>query len=562
MLGYLIKSTLCLLVLWGFYKIALEQTAAHHFKRFYLLGSLIIALALPLITLSYTVAIAPQPTLAETTGFEPVTFTENAVQPVEEPTNWLPISLGIIYASGVLLFGFRFLRNLIRLRRKINNNENVPTKSHINVLLVEKVIPHSFLRFIFLPKKDFKNNAIAPEVLQHEQAHVTQKHSWDILFIEILQVVLWFNPLLLLLKKSIALNHEFLADQAALENNNTIENYTNLLFTYSGGAHHTALSSPINYSLTKKRILMLSKTRSVKKLAERLALFVPVLALCVYFFNQEIVAKPLQKADTSILGKWVELKTEFAQLKIFNEGKQLWMKFAKDTFELRKEGDNRYTMIWKNKPFSAKNEKLSLIYKPENNELLLGENSFIRPENTYGKLFAGDWEGVDVDQDFFIRSGNGNTSWVIKEPFGTFEYYPVITPDGFYFTYDNIDTYFTVDGDIMTSSAGHHYKKVREAPKTLTIYIHKDRVSVNGYPATIDSFKKSIDLITKDWSEVDFKNYQLTVKIGTSTKLNKYVLPLDNAFRQTRLYSKNDSQVIMKLKELEPDSAIELPIKN
>ena len=300
MTAYLIKSILCLLVLWGFYKIALEQTAAHQFKRFYLLGSLAIALALPLITFSYTVEVAPQPVNTEN-FMAPAEFKDAPVaKPVAESTNWLLISSGIIYGAGVLLFGFRFLRNLLHLREKVRHNEHVKATSHINVLLVEHVIPHSFLKYIFLPKTDFKNNALPAEVLQHEQAHVIQKHSWDILFIEFLQVVFWFNPLLILLKKSVALNHEFLADQAALQQENNITNYTNLLFNYSGGAHHTALSSPINYSLTKKRILMLSKTRSVKKLTTRIALFVPVLALCVYFFNQEIIAKPLITESKSV----------------------------------------------------------------------------------------------------------------------------------------------------------------------------------------------------------------------------------------------------------------------
>ncbi|MGO4912773.1 M56 family metallopeptidase [Leeuwenhoekiella sp. W20_SRS_FM14] len=292
MTAYLIKSILCLLVLWGFYKITLEQQAAHQFKRFYLLGSLVLAFALPLITLSYSVAVEPQPAV-EQVAFDTIAVTNEVDTSIEETIHWTPILIGSIYAAGVLLFGIRFLRNLYRLREKVTHNERVKSKSHINVLLLEKIVPHSFLNYIFLPKNDFKNNAIAPEVMAHEQAHVSQKHSWDILFIEVLQVIFWFNPLLILLKKSIALNHEFLADSAALSQNKNVENYTNLLFTYSGGSHHTALSSPINYSLTKKRIIMLSKTRSVKKMATRLALFVPVLALCIYFFNQEIVAKPV-----------------------------------------------------------------------------------------------------------------------------------------------------------------------------------------------------------------------------------------------------------------------------
>lgn len=307
MIAYIIKSVLCLLILWGFYKIALEQQAVHQLKRFYLLGCLVIALVLPLITLSYSVEVEPQPAV-EQIAFDTIVVTDEVNTSIEETIHWTPILIGSIYAAGVLLFGFRFLGNLYRLREKVTHNERVKSKSHINVLLLEKIVPHSFLNYIFLPKNDFKNNAIAPEVLVHEQAHVSQKHSWDILFIEILQVVFWFNPLFILIKNSIRLNHEFLADKAALKEEADIKNYTNLLFTYSGGSHQTALSSPINYSLTKKRIIMLSKTRSVKKLTTRLALFVPVFTLCVYFFNQEIVAKPvsdegIQPKETSVVAE-------------------------------------------------------------------------------------------------------------------------------------------------------------------------------------------------------------------------------------------------------------------
>ncbi|RXG18518.1 beta-lactamase regulating signal transducer with metallopeptidase domain [Leeuwenhoekiella aestuarii] len=560
MTAYLIKSILCLLVLWGFYKIALEQTAAHHFKRFYLLGSMVIALTLPLLTFSYTVEVEPQTVIAESAVFEPTVLTETTVAtPVEEPTNWLAISLGVLYAAGVLLFGFRFLRNLIRLRRKITNNEKVQAKGHINVLLLGKVIPHSFLRFIFMPKKEFKNNSIAPEVLAHEHAHVAQKHSWDILFIEFLQVVFWFNPLLSFVKKEIALNHEFLADQAALKNENSVENYTHLLFTYSGGAHHTALSSPINYSLTKKRILMLSKTRSVKKLATRLSLFVPVLALCIYFFNQEIVAKPVQKESTSLLGKWVDRKKEFAQFTIYKEGKQLWMKFAKDTFKLEQEGENQYEMVWKNKPLSTTNKKVSLRYNPNNNELFLNEKSFIRPENTYGKLFAGDWEGVDVEQQFFIRSNNGGIGWEIKDQFGTNTYFPVLYDDGFYFTLNNRDVYFKVNGDTMTSSEGHTYKKIKEAPKLIWIIVTKNYIGINAYSISSEKFVAHINEITANWSAENYKNYILDV--GTQEGMEAFVKELNTEFKKTQLYRINSSQDLLTQGDAE-ESSKPVPAEN
>lgn len=309
MIAYIIKSVLCLLVLWGFYKFALEQQAAHIFKRFFLLGSLALALVLPLITFTYTTEAIPQEQLTGVpANFQAINTV--ASTPVEQ-INWLPIIFAIIYAAGVLIFGFRFARNLYRLKYKIDHNEKIYLKSHINVLLNQNTVPHSFLKYIFLPKTEFKQHQIAQEVLVHEQTHVIQKHSWDILFIEFLQVLFWFNPLLVFIRKSVLLNHEFLADQAALREKHDVINYTNLLFQYSGGVNHATLSSPINYSLTKKRILMLTKSFSAKKLATRLTLLVPILALCIYFFNQDIVAQPMlqEKQDRISLkdqfeGKW------------------------------------------------------------------------------------------------------------------------------------------------------------------------------------------------------------------------------------------------------------------
>ncbi|RXG31594.1 M56 family metallopeptidase [Leeuwenhoekiella palythoae] len=544
MAAYLIKSILCLLVLWGFYKVALEQTAAHHFKRFYLLGSLAISVALPLVTFSYTVEVAPQPVGAET-HFEPAAFTEAPITTrTAQSTNWLLLSLALVYGAGVLLLGFRFLCNLLRLREKVRRNEHIKATSHINVLLLEQVVPHSFLKYIFLPKTDFKNNTLPAEVLHHEQAHVIQKHSWDILLIEFLQVVFWFNPVLMLLKKSVALNHEFLADQAALDQNNNLTNYTNLLFNYSGGAHHTALSSPINYSLTKKRILMLSKTRSVKKLTARIALFVPVLALCVYFFNQEIVAKPVVlKESSSMLGKWIDRKNEFTQFTIYNQNEQLWMKFHKDTFELSPEGKNLYNLVWKNKPSSASKKQLFLSFKPENNELLLNDNSFIRPENTYGKIFTGDWEGIDIDQKFYVRSENGSTIWTIEDQFGTNRYYPILTSTGFYFTYGNKDVYFTVDGNRMTSSEGFTYKKVKEAPKLITVYVINNRVSLISQSSSKDKLVEHLNAITADWSPESYKNYILDVKAQDG--MNRFLKELNKEFLKTNLYKINSSQDLL-----------------
>ncbi|MGO4912772.1 M56 family metallopeptidase [Leeuwenhoekiella sp. W20_SRS_FM14] len=511
MIAYILKSVLCLMILWGFYKITLEQQAAHQFKRFYLLGSLVLAFALPLITLSYSVAVEPQPAV-EQVAFDTIAVTDEVNTSIEETIHWTPILIGSIYAAGVLLFGIRFLRNLYRLREKVTHNERVKSKSHINVLLLEKIVPHSFLNYIFLPKNDFKNNAIAPEVMAHEQAHVSQKHSWDILFIEVLQVIFWFNPLLILLKKSIALNHEFLADSVALSQNKNVENYTNLLFTYSGGSHHTALSSPINYSLTKKRIIMLSKTRSVKKMATRLALFVPVLALCFYFFNEKIVAKPanLQQKE--------EVPTQNDQ--------------TSDTLT--------DTYIQSDKPRVITQADLNAISKDPTYGILEKKSPTASQLNEWKNASQ---YGVWVDGKRINNASLKSSK--------DYNYYSISKLEKNAKNYGS--HYYQVD--LMTAEYYESHKKIQNPPtaeevktylaqneKVLNLTVTGSQVWVNGKETSIENFAKDLNALSKDWTFSDKRNYSIHVR--TTDPAEKIWQKLQSAFETTALYKANPKGLI------------------
>lgn len=506
MIAYIIKSILCLLVLWGFYKLALEREAANTFKRFYLLVSLIVALTLPLITLTYTVEVA-QEQLTQL----PVTFKNfdqaTEVQPAQE-IDWIPLILGSIYILGFLIFGFRFTRNLYHLYYKISHNEKVKEPSHINVLLSQKIVPHSFLRYIFLPKNDFKHDQIAPEILSHEQAHVTQRHSWDILFIECLQVVFWFNPLLIFIKKSMALNHEFLADQAALKNQTNTYKYTNLLFQCSGGTNHTALSSPINYSLTKKRIVMLSQTFSTKKLVTRLVFLLPVLAFCIYFFNQEIVAKPKKSAP--------DLKNSTSYQENSNASSAL------QSISTVKSGDS--IMLAKQTPSSK--------------QLQEWKNS-----GQYGIWI----DGRRVDNK------------VLKSYFPLdFSYYSISKLEKNAVNYGN--HYYQIN--LMTSEYSEEHKflpsletgktfiqpatgtQYRDSTKVraiqdlqkLSVVVTDDKIEVNGKTTSIKNFAKAVDQATANWTEEDYELHALKIQFNTSDKSIRK--KLNKEYLKTEIYKR------------------------
>ena len=294
MIAYLIKSLLCLLVLYGFYRFFLEAENMHRFKRFYLIGSVVFSFILPLITFSYTVEYSQQPA-----PYLPVSEVPGEEAQIQEK-DWFaylaPIAVSI-YVIGVIIMGFRFFRNLYFIQKDISNNQKLKDWNYIFVLLKQKLIPHSFLNYIFLAKAEYENDEISASVIEHEKAHVDQKHSLDVLFIEFLQVLFWFNPVFIWLKRSVKLNHEFLADQQVLEKSSDAVEYSSVLLSYSASIHHNSLSSSISNSLIKKRIIMISKNFSLKRSLSRIGFLIPVVALCIYFFNNEIVAKPAIKIN-------------------------------------------------------------------------------------------------------------------------------------------------------------------------------------------------------------------------------------------------------------------------
>lgn len=309
MLEYLVKSILCILVLFGFYKIFLENENMHTFKRLYLLGAVIFSFILPLITISYSVEVP-----VNTVDAYNLIPTDGTLKNGNAGNSWFS-SLGIlvfmIYITGVGIFGLRFFSNIRSIRREIKTSKRLRKWNYIFVLIKQQVIPHTFLNYIFLNREEYEKGQVSASVLEHEKAHVDQKHSLDIIFIEVLQVLFWFNPVFIWLKTSVKLNHEFLADQQVLSKEITAKEYSNLLFNYCQSNHHNTLSSSINDSLihltlfgktyvlgnsggqVKKRILMISKKSSLKRILIRTGFFIPALALCIYFFNNEIIAYPV-----------------------------------------------------------------------------------------------------------------------------------------------------------------------------------------------------------------------------------------------------------------------------
>ncbi|MUV02750.1 regulatory sensor-transducer, BlaR1/MecR1 family protein [Flavobacterium rakeshii] len=272
MTEFLIKSGISMVVLLGVYKLLLEKEKMHRFNRIYLLASLIFSVCVPFISIpsfaNYNNSIDTLPQIA----LNEITITRGSTG--INTRFWLILTYIIITSSLII----RFLKNILSFVFKIKNNKKIKYKTASLILLPYNTLPHTFLNYIFISEDDHNKNAIEKDLYTHELAHVNQMHTMDILLIELFKTLFWFNPVLYFYKKSIQLNHEFLADDAVINNNKNTAGYQNLLLKMASGSHTVALASNINFSITKKRFVMMTKTTPRFLAISKQLLVVPVMA--------------------------------------------------------------------------------------------------------------------------------------------------------------------------------------------------------------------------------------------------------------------------------------------
>lgn len=296
MIDFLLKSTISLTAFLCFFHLVLEREKMHPFNRFYLLFSIVISLIIPFLSFEI-IKIIPVVQNIDTINIEtfPTTFEEIPIRksaiPLQEATNYIPYLLWSLYGIVSFLLLIRFSKNCSKLISKSKTNPIVKYKNANLILVGEKTLPHTFLNSIFINFDDYNNRNIEDELYTHELVHVTQKHTLDILFIEFLKVIFWFNPVFIFYKKAIQLNHEFLADEEIVKTYNNVPFYQNLLLQKSSEQQTIYLASNLNYLVTKKRLIMMTKSTSQKIAVLKKIAIVPVLAGLIYFFCIEVVAQ-------------------------------------------------------------------------------------------------------------------------------------------------------------------------------------------------------------------------------------------------------------------------------
>lgn len=302
MILYLFKSTLCLALLFAVYHFFLEKENMPRFNRGYLLCSLLFSLIIPLLPVGILDQILSWGA-TESSGarnLQPVELSgEEETVALSGAENGL-ISTSKLITAGVSMYVFVTLILLIRLTckvesilHKVRRHARFYYKDSTVVLLKKQTAPFSFMGYIFLNEQEYTNGNISREVLIHENAHIRQRHSWDILLLETLKALFWFNPLYKYFKQALQLNHEFLADRAVLQKTECVKSYQKMLLKTLEGQQPMHLTSSFNFSQIKKRMLMMNRQTSFQRSVLKMSAAVPVLISAAMLFGTALPAQDM-----------------------------------------------------------------------------------------------------------------------------------------------------------------------------------------------------------------------------------------------------------------------------
>jgi BlaR1 peptidase M56/Sulfatase-modifying factor enzyme 1 len=291
-MNYLFEFTVCTALFYGLYLLIFSRLTFIRLNRIYLLSSLVISLCVPLISYQWEETVLINEPTAETSANDistPLLLQKNLSQfdkisTKEKPFDWVILLqilyvLGIIFMFGKLLF---FMIKILKMSRLRNNKDYISTKGVF--------ANSSFFNLIFIDDSTLSEPEIE-QIMAHERWHIRLYHSYDLLFVEILKVVFWFNPILWFLQQSLSQVHEYEADTRMIQTYNP-QTYATLLLKL---ANSTSRFSPIHQfsrkPLTDRIHFLFTKQKStpMKRLAYLSIL--PILGVMFMAFSVEKVVK-------------------------------------------------------------------------------------------------------------------------------------------------------------------------------------------------------------------------------------------------------------------------------
>ena len=316
---YDLKVAALIAVFYLFYMLLLARETTHTLNRAVLLSGIALSVVLPLciITFHHTEVVEysmPSVTVASNVSAA-------MPQPMEQSFDWT-VLLTIILLSGTLLRLFFIALSYRMLNKMIRDSEKHTLPSGTRVCVVDAPIaPFSWMRNVVLSRADWLSQS--DSILAHEEAHVRHRHSYDVVVVEVLTALQWFNPVVWFLRQELRTLHEYEADASVLSHGFDESQYIHLLMQKATGIKACALANGIHTPKTKKRIIMMLKTKSKRSTWLKALYIVPIVLISLAMSaktvtdyevrtpqKKTVVKKGRKEAQVKMNGTAIEVKTE------------------------------------------------------------------------------------------------------------------------------------------------------------------------------------------------------------------------------------------------------------
>ena len=313
---YILKSSVCLVLFYLFFRLLLSKETFHRFNRMALLGVLFFSLLIPCIEVTTRHQVEVQQAVLSIeqlllmAELEATLANVGAVQ--ETPAiSWVQIVL-LVYLAGILFLACRNIYSLICLFRLIHSGKHEKLEKGVTLVVHnQEIAPFSWMKYIVISRKDLEENG--REILIHEMAHIHHRHSVDLLVADICIFFQWFNPGAWLLKQELQNIHEYEADETVINEGVNAKEYQLLLIKKAVGTRLYSMANSFNHSKLKKRITMMLKEKSNPWARLKYLYVLPLAAIAVTAFARPEISEKMEEISAvkvNDLAEIVEKKSE------------------------------------------------------------------------------------------------------------------------------------------------------------------------------------------------------------------------------------------------------------
>jgi beta-lactamase regulating signal transducer with metallopeptidase domain len=322
LLVYLLKVSIVSMVAYLSYKLFFSRDTFYLRNRIFLILILVLSIIIPLLKIFNLPA--SNETTVSTNGVNALIISGTHIQTnVSEKIisfDFYNLLVWLYFLiAGIILF--RGLISVTRTYTIIRKGTVLDIKFPKLIISDIEHPPFSFFPYVVIPRRTYESGDYL-ELLEHENTHIRQGHTFDLLLSELLIAFQWFNPFMWLIKRSIVLNHEYLADNFSLKVSNNIKAYQYRLLNIQANLNIVPLAHNFS-SLIKYRLVMINKKPSHNYAALKNILIIPIVAILFLMFSFKTASNPpksvyqeplFSKTSVSAIYKFINQNIVYPQM--------------------------------------------------------------------------------------------------------------------------------------------------------------------------------------------------------------------------------------------------------